>query len=45
MVTVQVVDTVLPRADGRQWTPEHYRRRDAVLAALGVPAFGKHPRL
>lgn len=39
MVTVQIVDQVPLRDDGRQWTAEQYRERDAVLRALGVPAF------
>jgi hypothetical protein len=40
VVAVQVVDDLAPSADGRQWTPDQYRQRDAVLAALGVSTFG-----
>jgi hypothetical protein len=39
MITVQAVDDLVPLAEGRQWTADQYRDRDAVLRALGVPAF------
>jgi hypothetical protein len=43
IVTVQTVDDVLPRADGRQWSAEQYEERDGVLRALGVPVFRQRP--
>jgi len=41
VIAVQAVDDLDPPASGRQWTASQYSDRDAVLAALGVPAFGR----
>jgi hypothetical protein len=43
VITLQAVDDLAPSPEGCQWTSEHYRRRDAVLAGLGIPAFRKSP--
>jgi hypothetical protein len=44
VITVQAVDDLALAPQGRQWTSKQYQDRDAVLAALGVPAFQKIPR-
>jgi hypothetical protein len=41
VVAVQAVDDLPPASGERPWTAEHYRERDAVLAALGIPTFGR----
>jgi len=41
VITVQAVDDLGPVVERRQWTPEQYQQRDAVLRALGVPAFSR----
>jgi hypothetical protein len=41
VVTVQEAHDLPPATGGRHWTAEHYRERDAVLGALGLPTFGR----
>jgi hypothetical protein len=44
VITVEAVDNLAPAAEGRQWTADQYRGRDAVLQALGVPTFSGRRR-